>query len=106
MKEIKTQDLSEALKLKIMKLSLYLKINVDELVIALYYLFRCKVCDTPLIFSFDDIDRHVKERHSLTLEDYEINYNAFECTDKKGGLTGGLNHLFRRIIFSIHGHCK
>jgi len=46
--------------------------------------YRCKVCDTPLIFSFDDIDRHVKERHSLTLEDYEINYNAFECTDKKG----------------------
>ena len=42
------------------------------------------MCDSPLIFSFEKIGAHVKENHNLSLEDYEINYSAFECTDKKG----------------------
>ena len=36
-----------------------------------------------------------------TRYEWEQNKNVVE-----GLLTGGLNHLFRRIIFSIHGHGK
>ncbi|XP_023341774.1 uncharacterized protein LOC111711609 [Eurytemora carolleeae] len=46
--------------------------------------YRCKVCEAPLIFSFEEIGFHVKEHHSLDIQDYEIQYNAFESDDKIG----------------------
>jgi len=46
--------------------------------------YRCKICQTPVIFSFQSIESHVKEYHSLTIEDYELDFNAFESSDKKG----------------------
>jgi len=39
-----------------------------------------------LIFSFEEIGFHVKEHHSLDIQDYEIQYNAFESDDKIGKL--------------------
>ena len=38
------------------------------------------------------------------IKDFSTNY--IEALGLNQAYTGGLNHLFRRIIFSIHGHGK
>jgi len=49
--------------------------NQYEFVVETHY--RCKICNTGMLFSFDTIRRHVYQSHRLSLKEYRRKHNAF-----------------------------
>ena len=54
--------------------------SIHVLYFMLYMFFRCRICDSEMVFFIGRIKEHLKRTHKITLNEYKFTYN--ELTEK------------------------